>query len=150
MSLEQALTENTLAINSLRDVWQQLMEAGKAAQGNVAKGSGLTAGGKTVIPAAEIGETLGTAATKKTAADQATSAAATASSKLEKESPAVTRAEMSVAIVSLAAKHGRPHALEVLAPFGVTAGRDVKDEDIAAVHAAATAALAADKTEDMS
>jgi len=150
-----ALEANTKAVTELQGVWQQLVTNGKAAADNVAAGSGLKAGGKEVIPPAGKGKV------KDVTTPPDGSDASTVSSGKGKDSPpaverAVERADMSKAIVSLCAKHGRPKALEVLADFesntgeGVaTKGAEVKDEDIPAVFAAVTAALEAESDEGM-
>lgn len=54
--------------------------------------------------------------------------------------PAPERAEVSAAIVRLATRD-KARALEILGQFGVTRGKDLKDEDLAQCYALVKAAL---------
>jgi hypothetical protein len=140
MSLEQSIQENTAAVLKLCEVWAALTAKGQAIEKAGTADKGLAAGGTVVKPG------------KDAAAAGSKSGASTASSSKEKESPekivedkpALEYATVSKAIVSLAAKHGRPAALAVLEPFGVTSGKDLKPEQWAEALAAAETALEAE------
>lgn len=146
MSLEQALAENTAAINNLAAVWAKLN-----AQANKVDASGateVTAAGKAVVAKTEAAATPKVekaAATPKEEKPAATAKAAspsasTASSQKPAESAAAPDyAPVGAAITAYAAANGRDATLAKLSAFGVTSGKALTPDQYEAALAAFTA-----------
>lgn len=153
MSIEQAIAENTAALNALAAAVRALVDsdyAKKAETSALLKTVGVT-NGSAKGDQAQAAEPEAKAKSKKQAGLAATPE--------QKEDPAVvvddvtdakdfepvTYDQCAAAITSLAKGKGRAAAVEVLHSFGAEKLPDVKEdaEKLAAIYAAATAALEA-------
>lgn len=128
MSLEQALADNTAAINKLIATWSQL----------TSQANNITAGG---TPLKEVAKQQEKAAPKpETAAaptTQAAAAAQTASSTEASASPAVSFDQLKKAFLSLSTKEGgRAKCEGVLKPHGLGKLSEAKEEQYGALLAA--------------
>lgn len=138
MSLEQALAENTAAINNLAAVWAKLN-----AQANKVDASGaaeVTAAGKAVVAKTE--KAAATPKAEKPAATTAatsTTASTASSSKPAESAAAPDYAPVGAAITAYAAANGRDATLAKLSAFGVTSGKALTPDQYEAALAAFTA-----------
>lgn len=140
MSIEQAIAENTAALNALAAAVRALVGNQNAA-GAVAAAE--TAAAEPKVEQSKAKKQAGPAATHEQKAESAAAA-----DKVEETAAApepVTYDQCAAAITSLAKGKGRAAAVEVLKSFGAEKLPDVKEdaEKLAAIYAAATAALGA-------
>lgn len=134
MSIEQAIAENTAALNALA-------AAVRALVGN--QNASGTAAAEPKAEQANVEKQSAPAATQEQKAESAAAA-----DKVEETAAApepVTYDQCAAAITSLAKGKGRAAAVEVLKSFGADKLPDVKEdaEKLAAIYVAATAALEA-------
>lgn len=144
MSIEQAIAENTAALNALAEAVRALV--GSQAARSCANVAGATGGNISETAAAEP-------EAKQAKAKKQPDPAATQEPKAESAAAVdeptalepVTYDQCASAITSLAKGKGRAAAVEVLKSFGAEKLPDVKEdaEKLAAIYVAATAALEA-------
>lgn len=148
MSIEQAIAENTAALNALAEAIHTLV--GSQAAQSCTNAVGATGGNVSETAAADP-EAKQTKAKKQpdpAATQEQKAESAAAADEVEETATAlepVTYDQCAAAITSLAKGKGRAAAVEVLKLFGAEKLPDVKEdaEKLAAIYAAATAALGA-------
>lgn len=145
MSIEQAIAENTAALNALATAIRALV-ANQNPTGTAAAVETAAVETAAVEPKAEQPKVKKQSAPAATQEQKAESAAA--ADEVEETATApepVTYDQCAAAITSLAKGKGRAAAVEVLKSFGAEKLPDVKEdaEKLAAIYVAATAALEA-------
>lgn len=127
-------------------------EAADAAAAKAASGVPLTAGEAATALDGQHAPKKERAAKKDKPADPPTEPEKPAAPpKVEKPAPTMEYAVLKERILDVSAKFGRDKVTEMLKPFGVTRGQELKPEQYVAAHAAALAVLAgadAPQTED--
>lgn len=140
MSIEQAIAENTAALNAVAEAIRALVSNQNAA--------GAVAAVETAAAEPKAEQTKGKKQSAPAATQEQKAESAAVADEVEETATAlepVTYDQCATAITSLAKGKGRAAAVEVLKSFGAEKLPDVKEdaEKLSAIYVAATAALGA-------